>query len=49
MDDNVTAEAPRPGTSLNRPMTKGAQNQSIRPITRYFVTVRVCERVYAQL
>lgn len=34
MDDNATAEAPRPGTSLNRPMTKGRHDQSIRPMTR---------------
>ncbi|CAM9462681.1 unnamed protein product, partial [Hapterophycus canaliculatus] len=33
MDDNATAEAPRPGTSLNRPMTKGRHDQSIRPTT----------------
>ncbi|CAM9995497.1 unnamed protein product [Ectocarpus sp. 12 AP-2014] len=33
MDDNATAEAPRPGTSLNRPMTKGGHNQSMRPMT----------------
>lgn len=34
MDDNATAEAPRPGTSLNRPMTKGGHDQSMRPMTR---------------
>ncbi|CAM9604588.1 unnamed protein product [Choristocarpus tenellus] len=35
MDDNATADAPRPGTSLTRPMTKsGGPDQSIRPITR---------------
>eukprot|EP00903_Cladosiphon_okamuranus_P013708 g12764.t1 len=33
MDDNATAEAPRPGTSLNRPMTKGRHDQSMRPMT----------------
>lgn len=36
MDDNSTAEAPRPGTSLSRPMTKaGGPDQSTRPMTRY--------------
>ena len=34
MDDNATADAPRPGTSLNRPMTKGGPDQSMRPMTR---------------
>lgn len=38
MDDNATAEAPRPGISLSRPMTKaGGLDQSTRPMTRYYV------------
>ena len=47
MDDNATAEAPRPGTSLNRPMTKGGPDQSMRPMTRCgsVLCFRACARV----
>ena len=36
MDDNAVAAMPRPGTSLNRPMTKSSNggDQSIRPMTQ---------------
>ncbi|CAN0211296.1 unnamed protein product [Ascophyllum nodosum] len=33
MDENATAEAPRPGTSLNQPLIKGRHDQSVRPMT----------------
>eukprot|EP00164_Ancoracysta_twista_P004617 GFYU01006235.1.p1 GENE.GFYU01006235.1~~GFYU01006235.1.p1 ORF type:complete len:511 (-),score=101.36 GFYU01006235.1:139-1671(-) len=38
MDTNTTAELPRPGTSLNRPLTSassaGAPNPGVRPVTQ---------------
>lgn len=37
MDENAVAQAPRPGTSLNRPMTKAAEaggpSQAVRPVS----------------
>jgi hypothetical protein len=39
LDSNATQDAPRPGTSLNRPMTKGSGiDQSMRPVTRLAIS-----------
>lgn len=39
MDEDATAEAPRPGTSLGRPLSRGP-DQSVRPMTRWAWDIR---------